>query len=164
MTQQKDHRLIIIGLDGSPAGDAALRWALGQARSDDRLEALYVAPRDSLLPGTSLALQPHGRRPVRPPISAERIDAVRAEFADAAPVKDRIVHGDAASELVAASATADLLVVGARRTTALGQLVLGSVAGHCVGHAQCPVVVITPEAARRIPLGSEASEDEATGL
>ena len=60
------------------------------------------------------------------------------------------MHGEPATELVTASADADLLVIGAHHTGAIGDLVLGSVARDCVRYSRCPVVVITEEAAHRL--------------
>jgi nucleotide-binding universal stress UspA family protein len=62
----------------------------------------------------------------------------------------RTVHGDPATELVTASADADLLVLGTHRGGAPADLVLGSVGRECVRYSRCPVVVITPEAAHRL--------------
>jgi nucleotide-binding universal stress UspA family protein len=45
------------------------------------------------------------------------------------------------------SAGAALLVVGSRRRNRLPGMLLGSVALHCVVHAQCPVMVVHPESA-----------------
>ncbi|MGW3966535.1 universal stress protein [Amycolatopsis sp. NPDC005003] len=57
-------RALIVGMDGSPRGDAALRWALEiGAHAGDTVRAILVRPRDTLLPGTSFAIQPHGRGP-----------------------------------------------------------------------------------------------------
>ncbi|WP_439381050.1 universal stress protein [Amycolatopsis lexingtonensis] len=142
-------RVIVVGTDGSPRGDAALRWALEiGAHAGDTVRAILVRPRDTLLPGTSFTLQPHGRVPEASFSLDEHIAGLTIETA--ATVETRTVHGDPATELVTASADADLLVLGTHRGGALADLVLGSVGRECVRFSRCPVVVITPEAAHRL--------------
>lgn len=141
-------RVIIVGMDGSPRGDAALRWALEVgAHTGDTVRATLVRPRDSLLPGTSFAIQPHGRVPDTGYSLDGHVRALGIETP--AAVETRTVHGDPATELVTASADADLLVLGAHRGGAMADLVLGNVGRECVRYSRCPVVVITPEAANR---------------
>ncbi|UKD57443.1 universal stress protein [Amycolatopsis sp. FU40] len=144
-------RLIVVGVDGSPHGDAALRWALRiAAQPGDRVRAIAVRPSEALLPGTSLAFQPHGRRPAGQFPPYQRIATIRREFPDAPEISVATPHGDPATELVTASTDADLLVVGAHGTGLARELLLGSVSRECVRYSRCPVVVITPEAARRL--------------
>jgi nucleotide-binding universal stress UspA family protein len=52
------------------------------------------------------------------------------------------------------SAGAALLVVGSRSRSRLPGMLLGSVALHCVVHAQCPVMVVHPESAVRRSAGT----------
>ncbi|MEU4524657.1 universal stress protein [Amycolatopsis sp. NPDC024027] len=142
-------RVIIVGIDGTPHGDAALQWALEiGAHAGDTVRAILVRPRDTLLPGTSFAIQPHGRLPE----AGYSLDEHVAKLAvnTAAQLETRTVHGDPATELVTASADADLLVLGTHRGGALADLVLGSVGRECVRFSRCPVVIITPEAAHRL--------------
>ncbi|MGW4059930.1 universal stress protein [Amycolatopsis sp. NPDC004747] len=142
-------RVIIVGMDGSPRGDAALRWALEVgAHAGDTVRAILVRPRDELLPGTSFAIQPHGRVPEAGYSLVEHVAGLGIETPAALEI--RTVHGDPATELVTASADADLLVLGAHRGGAVADLVLGSVGRECVRYSRCPVVVITPESARRL--------------
>jgi nucleotide-binding universal stress UspA family protein len=142
-------RVIVVGTDGSERGDAALRWALEVgAHAGDTVRAILVRPRDTLLPGTSFTIQPHGRVPEQAYSLEEHIAGLRIDTA--ATLETRTVHGDPATELVTASADADLLVLGTHRGGALADLVLGSVGRECVRFSRCPVVVITPEAAHRL--------------
>ncbi|MET9258576.1 universal stress protein [Amycolatopsis sp. NPDC004079] len=144
-------RFIVVGVDGSPHGDAALRWALRvAARPGDRVHAVVVRPVEALLPGTSLTFHPHGRRPGGNSPAHEHIASTQREFPDAPDVSVASPHGDPATELVTASADADLLVVGAHGAGPALKLPLGSVSEECVRYSRCPVVVITPEAARRL--------------
>ncbi|WP_406632655.1 universal stress protein [Amycolatopsis sp. WGS_07] len=144
-------RLIVVGTDGSPCGDAALRWALRiAARPGDRVHAIEVRPAEAL------AFQPHGRRPAGHSLPHQRITAIRREFPDAPDVSIATPYGDPATELVTASTDADLLVVGTHGTGPARELLLGSVSRECVRYSRCPVAVITPEAARRlVPAAAE---------
>lgn len=142
-------RVLVVGMDGSPRGDAALRWAVQVAANDgDTVRAILVRPRDTLLPGTSFTIQPHGRVPEADFSLAAHV--AELGLPSPAPVETRTVHGDPATELVTASAEADLLVLGTHRGGPLADLVLGSVGRECVRYSRCPVVVITPEAAHRL--------------
>ncbi|MEV6823816.1 universal stress protein [Amycolatopsis sp. NPDC051102] len=142
-------RVIIVGVDGSPRAGAALRWAIEVgAHAGNTVRAMLVRPRDTLLPGTSFTLQPHGRVPEAGFSLAAHVKGLGIE--PAAEVETRTVHGDPATELVTASADADLLVLGAHRGGTPADLVLGSVGRECVRYSRCPVVVITPEAAHRL--------------
>jgi len=57
---------------------------------------------------------------------------------------------DPATELVKASAHADLLVLGSHGARMISELLLGSVTTQCVRHAPRPVVVITADSAQRL--------------
>ena len=117
---------IVVGVDGSPASLAALRFALAEARlRGARLVALqaWVLPLTEA-PGPFLLELPSSAGPSLQELSADlgnaagaRLAAALAEVADAAEgveVERRVVEGPAASMLVEASESADLLVVGSR--------------------------------------------------
>ena len=57
-----------------------------------------------------------------------------------------VVVGTPASALIAASAAADLLVVGSRGLGGFRGLLLGSVSQQCAYHAGCPVVIVRSRA------------------
>lgn len=145
----REHTLsrLVVGVDGSAQSESALRWALDHADELSTIVAVLVREGEPrLLPGTSYAVQPHGRVPVaseaeyRARLQAS-IDAVTGHD-DRAPVTPVLATGDPGAELVRKAADADVLVVGSHGARPLTQLWLGSVAGYCVRHAPCAVVVI----------------------
>ncbi|WP_020420173.1 universal stress protein [Amycolatopsis sp. ATCC 39116] len=146
-----ESRTIVVGVDGSAQSRAALRWALQEARPGDRVRAMLVRVRDELLPGTSYAIQPHGRIPVGEDSAYAGLlhSTVQETRGPGAPeVEEVVLSGDPATELNKASADADLLVVGSHGARPLTELLLGSVATQVVRHAHCPVVVMTAHAAQ----------------
>jgi nucleotide-binding universal stress UspA family protein len=138
--------VIVVGVDGSAESSAALRWALEESpRRGARVEAMLAYYQEPVfVPATSMALHPYGEMPQRHPARELHANVLQARRAvpGAPDVAETVVVGDAADHLVEASRHADLLVVGTH-----GHL-LGSVAAKCVRHAECPVVVIPPHAAK----------------
>jgi nucleotide-binding universal stress UspA family protein len=129
---------IVVGLNESPSGKAALRWAAEYAKLTGwRLRAVHALswPFD----GDSDREQ-----------SLRQIDeAYRASitkvFVDIEPHADwqlELVEGDAGPVLVEESATARALIVGTPAHVGLARLLTGSVGQHCLRHARCPVVFV----------------------
>jgi nucleotide-binding universal stress UspA family protein len=151
---------IVVGVDGSPAALAALRFALAEARlRGARLVALYawVLPLAEA-PGPFLLGWPDEVGPTVDQLgpalgraAEERLAAALREVADEAEgveVERRAVEGPAATMLLEAAAGADLLVVGSRGHGGFRGLLLGSVSQQCAQHARCPVVIVpAPESA-----------------
>jgi nucleotide-binding universal stress UspA family protein len=136
-----EHR-IVVGVDGSVASKAALRWALRQAHLTGAVvEAVtarefpvvygYPAP---ILDGVNF--KDMAANVVKDAIAEETLGA------EAGRVYYKVVEGNAASALLSESAGADLLVVGSRGHGGFVEAMLGSTGQHCVHHAKCPVVVI----------------------
>ncbi|OXM45402.1 universal stress protein [Amycolatopsis alba] len=144
-------RRIVVGADGSPGSEEAISWAVTEAAArGDRVEVLLVLPREELLPGTSFALQPHGRVPVRNGYSVkDAAERIRAKLDAEVTVETSVRQGNPTSELLAAAHGADLLVLGSPSRKQWERLVFGSVATACVKHATCPVALVTPEAVHR---------------
>jgi nucleotide-binding universal stress UspA family protein len=122
---------IVVGVDGSPASRAAMRWAALLADRDRAsVDAVAVRPANA-----------H---------TAESVELERlAEWVDEAVGPDRpaTVHlhadtGDAAHQLLARAENAELLVVGNRGHGAVLNLLLGSVSARCAAQAPGPVLVV----------------------
>jgi nucleotide-binding universal stress UspA family protein len=146
---------IVVGVDGSAASLAALRWAADEARlRDARLVAVhawaFIPPAPLAEPG--LAPIPAADLPAQ--LEAQQ-DAAEAEFAAAieeafperppVEIERKLIENDPAEALESESKTADLVVVGSRGRSGIAAALLGSVSRHVVDHATCPVVVVKGE-------------------
>lgn len=135
---------IVVGVDGSEASQAALRWAARQAQlTGERLVvvAAWEYPTSfGWAPAYPSDWDPEGdaRKAL-----AEVVDQVLG--AERPEVDLEVAEGHPAPILVEASQDADLLVVGSRGHGAFAGMLLGSVSEHCVSHAHCPVVVVRQE-------------------
>jgi nucleotide-binding universal stress UspA family protein len=144
MNQGRQQR-IIVGVSGSPASQAALRWAAGEARlrgavlhvlhvSDPvRPHAPYAAPRDRPAPEQQRQAQ------------ASLDTVVRGVFGAAVPgwVTLLLAEGSPARVLVQCSAEADLLVLGSTTSGGQAEPPAGPVVRACLAHARCPLVIIS---------------------
>jgi len=143
---------IVVGVDGSAASKAALRWAVDMAeRLGTRLEvvrAWHYPP-----PYHEWDAQPSGHGFLSLPPDRDQVERMaRDELAETAvevlgveptvQFEQRVINGHPADVLVEASTGAALLVVGQRGHNRLQTLLLGSVARACTERAHCPVVVI----------------------
>jgi nucleotide-binding universal stress UspA family protein len=138
--------LIVVGLDGSDSGAAALDWAIAEGhRTGDPVKVITAWRWDAV------AAEPM----VRPDPNGIRRDALEAQNSRVRDVLERaggdvlvttdVVEGDAATVLVEASRDASILVIGSRGLGAIRSAILGSVSDHVVRHAHCPVLVVRPE-------------------
>lgn len=114
---------IVVGVDGSPASAAALRWALAEAA----LRRSPVQACHAWLPPPGGAADEAGLE------SAAR--AVLRDAVAGTPAAPVLVRGMASSVLLDAARHADLLVVGMAGH-------VGLVTRHVVTHAACAVVVV----------------------
>lgn len=143
---------IVVGVDGSEAAGAALRWALDEARLRSATVVAvhawsFVPPQPIGDPG--MLAMPAGDLPGQ--LSAEReaaqagLDQALEELVGDATdvqVERKLVEGDAGDVLVAESQNASLVVVGSHGRSGFKAAILGSVSRHVVNHAACPVVVV----------------------
>lgn len=140
---QVQNALIVVGVDGSTASVAALRWAMQTAAATgDQVEAITAWDYPT---GSGMAARFGNWDP------AADAQKVVDETIDAAFPKDRPVNirkavrqGHPAQVLIEASRGARMLVVGSRGRGGFVGLLLGSVSAYCAEHAPCPVVVIRP--------------------
>ena len=132
--------LIVAGVDGSDLSVGALRWAADHARHvGGRLLAVtgYDIPWTVLLAPT--ATEEDYARAAREVLESTVARALGGD--PGVPVQTRLVQDRPAHALTRAAEGALLLVVGSHGRGELPGMHLGSVAGYCVHHAPCPVLV-----------------------
>lgn len=138
---------LIVGVDGSEAGQHALNWAVaeagrrreaGQQTSIQAIAAWQFEPVNE--PVDALVRLPDPR------VECDRILSHAIAVARAAhpyiTIAGEVVEGPAADILVRAADDADLLVLGSHGHSHLYHAGLGPVAEACVRNATRPVVVI----------------------
>ncbi|MZF85982.1 universal stress protein [Streptomyces sp. SID5643] len=139
---------IVLGVDGSAAGQKAVDFAFAEAALRDApLVALHTwttwnapmpAPQDPSMP---YANPPGALAEGEERLLSEAL-AGHQERHPGVPVEHKVVHGGTRESLIEASRSAQLMVVGARGRGGFAGLVLGSVSQALLHHAHCPVAVV----------------------
>ena len=136
--------LIVVGVDGSPGSDAALAWAIDEARVRDAgLRAIYAWSYPLTAgPEGFIFLEPADlERDAKASLEAI-VERVGGAGGAGAAIERLVLEGSASNALIEQSKGADLVVVGARGHGGFLGLLLGSVSNQVVHHATCPVVVV----------------------
>lgn len=143
---------IVVGVDGSAASDAAVRWAVREARlrhatvhlvsayhTDSRQRAQYVPPSSRMTPQEERC-------------AAEALVAAATELArrylPPEQLTAEVTNEPPARALLDRAARAEMLVLGTTRPASqAGQppQAMGPVARPCLRLAHCPVVVVSPD-------------------
>lgn len=141
---------IVVGVDGSEASKAALRWAVEEARlRSTPVEAVYAwpFPYGALGFGWSPTIDQDALDDARRAAEAALHDLVRAAgAAHGVEVREYAIEGAAGSVLLEKAEGAEMLVVGSRGLGGFKELLLGSVSHQCAQHATCPVVIVRQQA------------------
>lgn len=149
-------RRILVAYDGSADAELALGWAAEEARATGR--GLHVVTVDDAITSPWGAAAVHRGEDV--------LAGVEERFADLdVELESRVGH--VTGELLRASVSDDLLVVGSRGHGRAEDLLIGSVSQHLARHAPCPVVVVRPTHdtdARRIVVGVDGSATSSAAL
>ena len=148
-----DGRRILVGVDGSPASVAALRWAAAEAQLRGmRLHVVYVrdehasspasyAPRSSGHSAADRAAQESALRAVTAEtVGLDAWPAIRLEFAAGLPARVLLDRAVGAAMLVLGSTRSGS---GADAPVGKPRAPLGPVARDCLRCAPCPVVVVS---------------------
>jgi nucleotide-binding universal stress UspA family protein len=138
---------IVVGADGSPLSDEALGFAFEEASLRAHgLTAVHawqtpnfdVPGKGAPIPAYVLADEFQGEELQ---VLTDALAVWRQKF-PAVDVRQVVVQANPATALVAASAGAELLVVGSRGRGGFRSLLLGSVSHAVLHHAHCPVAVV----------------------
>ncbi|MCC9711353.1 universal stress protein [Streptomyces sp. MNU76] len=136
---------VVVGVDGSPSGLAAVETAAREAG------ARGIGLRLVHAFGWPGARVPPGAPPWNPAGAGlrEMVDGTMAEaerragtVAPGVEISREVVAGEPIMVLEIESRTAALVVVGSRGLSAFAALLLGSTSAHLAAHADCPVMVV----------------------
>jgi nucleotide-binding universal stress UspA family protein len=137
---------IVVGVDGSPASQQALRWA--RFLTESTSSPLAVVSVWDPAGGYGWAAGGWSAMPAdwNPALDARRgldstLDAVFGTQRPAG-LRSAILEGSAARVLLEVTRGARMLVVGSRGHGGFAGLLLGSVSSACAEHATCPVLVV----------------------
>ncbi len=151
---------IVVGIDGSPGSDAALRWAVAEARlRGSRLRVIHAYPDPPALlteggfgvggmpaPAVPVADAEEVRRAAETQSRAMIEQALeRASPTDGLEIEVAPLQGAPVQRLIESARGAELLVVGSRGRGGFLGLLLGSVSQQCAQHPPCPLVILPPE-------------------
>ncbi len=140
-TAPADDARIVVGVDGSDSAQAALRWAVRQAKlTGGCVEAVSAWHYPTTVGWEDLGVDADFEGTARQ-ILSEALAAVDG-LEPGVTVLSQVAEGYPAEVLVDAAKGADLLVVGSRGHGGFKSALLGSVSLHCVTHAHCPVLVM----------------------
>lgn len=126
---------VIIGYVPTPEGQAALRYAV----------------KECLLRECDLVVVQSPRRADATDDFADDIEAARSDLAGAGlsvDIRTGTEGNEPAEDLIEAAegGAADLIIIGLRRRTPIGKLILGSNAQRILLDAPCPVIAVKAEA------------------
>lgn len=131
---------VVVGIDGSAHGDAALRWALAEAEAHDDGRVTAVFSWQLPFVGFPGAFDREELEQSAKNFIIDRVSSVVPT--PKVPLTSLVAEGDPAEALVAASREADLLVVGTRGRSPFMGVMLGAVSLRCAAAATCPVTLI----------------------
>jgi nucleotide-binding universal stress UspA family protein len=162
----------VVGDDGSDCSANAAAWAAahapGRARGIEIVTA-WEAPTVAAYPMSTPAVVGIDDTELR--VAAQRSTEALAERVGhglGVPVEAYMGRGGPAEVLIAASETAELLVVGSRGRGGFARLILGSTSTQCATHASVPTVVVPegahPVGTRRILVGFDGSPNATEAL
>ena len=151
MPDKSEHLGILVGVDGSAASTAAIRWAARRAKmSNTGLTLVHACP--AVVPGSSLV---DWTGPTPADVVREQEEQAKLLLDDAATtatnsagrlhIQTMAIAGAPVPGLIELSNDAQILVVGRRGRVSLADALLGSVSTAMIHRARCPVAVIHDE-------------------
>ncbi|MFC8835823.1 universal stress protein [Streptomyces griseoincarnatus] len=146
--QERPAQQVVVGVDGSPAGDAAVDFAFAEAALRGTpltiLHAwtLWNAPASELQDDGSAYTEPASNLQDSEERLVAQVLAGRTATYPGVVTEHKVVRSGAREALIQASKDAALVVLGARGRGGFTGLLLGSVSQALLHHAHCPVAVV----------------------
>lgn len=138
---------IVVGVDETPAGAAALKWAAHEAElRNAELKIVHVWQIDAAvaMAGAEVPWQAY-ETDARANAHRWVAETIGAEDAHGRPRPIEVLQGAPGPTLIEESRDAAMLVVGTRVHTGISRVLFGSVSHYCLTHAH-GVVVAVPSA------------------
>lgn len=125
---------VVVGYVPRPEGEAALEQAIAQARTrDTRLVVVNSSRGDALV--DERYVQPDQLTELEKRLSSARVDHLLVQSMRGREPADEVLD-------VAEQHRADLIVIGLRRRSPVGKLIMGSTAQRILLEAPCPVLAV----------------------
>jgi nucleotide-binding universal stress UspA family protein len=162
------HNPIIVGYDGSVGAEAALRWALDEARLRRAPVHLVCAVGNPLRTAPFLPVPgdwyPSDERHEAQALLDRAVTAATSATPPRIEITATVLDGPASTVLCEQSRHAGMLVLGHRGLGGFAGLLLGSVSLAVTTHAHCPVVIVrngdqTQTAVRPVAVGVDESAE-----
>lgn len=164
MSNRSVYQGIVVGVDGSPSSDMAVRWAAREAGMRNvALSLVHVVERSpwGVLALGGGAVPPFSETSEWRKIQGEEIISAAVELAKNSAqngvvpqLQAEVYFGATGPAFFDLSTQAQLIVVGCRGHGTVGRVLLGSVSTGLIHHAHCPVAVIHDET----PVTSQPSQ------
>jgi nucleotide-binding universal stress UspA family protein len=138
---------IVVGVDGTPESEHALRWALEEARVRDgaTVEVVHAWAYPEPCRRATFNLPRELAEQDAASVVGRSLRTLRAEMHTTVPIDTRLVEEEPVAALLGRAVGAALVVVGrSRRSRVSRWLHRRSVARAVADHAPCPVTVVTP--------------------
>lgn len=138
--REPDRRRIVVGVDGSDAGRAALEWALDEAARRGAIVEAVHAWQPPVAGHTPAGYDPEGTERAAAAAFERMLRGV--EVPAGTQLVRHLLCGEGGPVLVGRSRDAELLVVGSKDRNTFVGLLLGSAGRYVMRHATCPVVAV----------------------
>jgi nucleotide-binding universal stress UspA family protein len=142
---------IVVGVDGSHAGNRALEWACREVeRRGGTVQAVIAWSWDGIDGAVIAKTHPSEERARAERALTDSVNAAGTLYPNV-PIASQAVQGAPVRVLTSAAEQADLLVLGSHGHGRVFHAVLGSVADECIRAATCPVLIVPVPHAERVP-------------
>jgi len=134
---------ILVGVDGSAASDAAIRWAVQEAvMRRQPIELLHVVAQTPISSADGPTITQWQIDRARQILDRSRQIAEKAAGSTPLDIHTQMRYASVVATLVDASTNAWMIVVGSRGLDAVEGRLLGSVSSRLIHHANCPVAIV----------------------